>query len=543
MEDKRWRVLIADDEPKVCALIQYLIPWEELGLELAAVVSNGLEAMDVLKEKPVDIVITDARMPECDGIELIKWCHQRKMQLKYMVISGYRHFEYAHGALQYGVDYYLLKPINQKELIQSLREIVGQLEQELTEKKTNIEMQNQMLRDRDKLRRHFIGSYIFDGRQFCQREIQSVEEINEEYQMHFADGIYQAVFIKLDNARNMGVNIEKLLGKIKTVAEELLKDFGNENVGTMLHSGVIFLMNYPVEKEALFHRLVEVLYEEIEKLLDIFEKLQVTIGISCREDSIRNINRCIVTAGEAIKFRIHLQNKNIIFYEKYKYEVMPTENIWTAERKKMLESFIRIGNREGLKKLIFECRFELHQRKNISPVMIYAVIQEMSITTMHIFEETLEEAGEKHTMFGQFDEAMDLAMSEEMLWEALETLFDKCIETIASEMQRQQTKPIRMVKEYIDSHYNEAITLEMAAEKAGLSANYVSAIFRKETGVNFSDYITARRMDAATELLRKTDLSIGEIAERVGYTDVKHFSKLCKKTLGMKPSEYRKLYS
>ena len=129
MEDKRWRVLIADDEPKVCALIQYLIPWEELGLELAAVVSNGLEAMDVLKEKPVDIVITDARMPECDGIELIKWCHQRKMQLKYMVSSGYRHFEYAHGALQYGVDYYLLKPINQKELIQSLREIVGQLEQ------------------------------------------------------------------------------------------------------------------------------------------------------------------------------------------------------------------------------------------------------------------------------------------------------------------------------------------------------------------------------------------------------------------------------
>ena len=83
----------------------------------------------------------------------------------------------------------------------------------------------------------------------------------------------------------------------------------------------------------------------------------------------------------------------------------------------------------------------------------------------------------------------------------------------------------------------------MAAETAGLSANYVSAIFRKETGVNFSDYITARRMDAATELLRKTELRIGEIAERVGYTDVKHFSKLCKKTLGMKPSEYRKLYS
>lgn len=64
MEKKKWQVLIADDEPKVCALIQYLIPWDELGIELAAVVSNGLEAIEVVKEKPVDIVITDARMPE-----------------------------------------------------------------------------------------------------------------------------------------------------------------------------------------------------------------------------------------------------------------------------------------------------------------------------------------------------------------------------------------------------------------------------------------------------------------------------------------------
>lgn len=506
-------------------------------------VSNGLEAIEVVKEKPVDIVITDARMPECDGIELIKWCHQKKMAMKFMVISGYRHFEYAHGALQYGVDYYLLKPINQKELIQSLKEIVGQLEQDLTTKRASAEMKNQMLRDRDRLRRHFIGSYIFDGRQFCEKEIGSVEEINEEYQMHFADGIYQAIFIKLDNAQNMGVNIEKLLEKIKNLAEEHMKDFGNERIGTMLHSGVILLMNYPETKESLFYQQVELLYEEIDKMLDIFEKIQVTIGISRREDSLFNIKRCIATAGEAIKFRIYQKNKSIIFYEKNSYEVIPFDVLWTDERRKMLESYIRMGNRDGLKKLIFECRFEVRQRRNLSPVMIYALVQEMGMTAMHAFEDVVEKNAENYMMFEAFNERMDSAMSEEVLWELLETLFAQCLETLTQELQRQQTKPIRMVKEYIDAHYNEAITLEIVAERVNLSANYVSAIFRKETGVTFSEYMTARRMDAATELLRKTDMSIGEIAEAVGYTDVKHFSKLCKKTLGMKPTEYRKLYS
>ena len=110
-------------------------------------------------------------------------------------------------------------------------------------------------------------------------------------------------------------------------------------------------------------------------------------------------------------------------------------------------------------------------------------------------------------------------------------------------MANQQTKPVRLLKTYIEEHYGEPISLDSAAEYVKLSPNYVSTIFKKETGVSFLEYLTTARLDAATEMLRKTDMSINEIAEKVGYADVKYFSKLCRKTLGMKPSEYRKLYS
>lgn len=110
-------------------------------------------------------------------------------------------------------------------------------------------------------------------------------------------------------------------------------------------------------------------------------------------------------------------------------------------------------------------------------------------------------------------------------------------------MKRQEIQPIRIVRQYVDEHYMEDISLDDVAEQVKLSKNYISTVFKKETGVNFSDYLTAKRVDEAADLLRKTNLSIAEVANRVGYNDVKYFSKLCKKKLGMKPSEYRKLYS
>lgn len=94
-------------------------------------------------------------------IQTFEWCHQQHLNLKYIVFSGYRHFEYVHGALQYGVDAYLLKPISQRELTDSLKKLVKALEEE---QYSFQKLKNECQRDRDKLRRHFINSYIFDGR-------------------------------------------------------------------------------------------------------------------------------------------------------------------------------------------------------------------------------------------------------------------------------------------------------------------------------------------------------------------------------------------
>lgn len=537
-----WNVLIVDDEKKVCELIKHMIPWEALRLQLVATAYNGLEAKEILKRESVDIVITDARMPECDGIQLVKWCHQQKKTIRYIVISGYRHFEYAHGALQYGVDAYLLKPINQSELIQSLQMIIEKLEQKRQEISNNEEMQQRMLRNREHLRKHFIGSYIFDGQRFCKKEIDSVDLVNEEFQLQFLTGVYRAIFIKVDNTKNTGYKIEKLLNKMCQITEAYLAEFCNEVLVTNVYSGTVAFFNYSLETEPVIIEKIEFLYQEIEKIIDIFEGLYLTLGVGTKETYIQKIHTCVVTATDAVKYRI-VVHKGIIEYDKYQYEMLPVESVWTLARQNLLENYMCTSNVDGIRKMIFDLKLEYSCKRNLSPVLLYDILQEIYEFSGNIFSSEVEEKADEDMMCKAYEESVDRAVTENMLWESILDFLLKCTAKIDVGRQCQQTKPIRMVKEYIDQHYMENITLETVAGEVNLTANYISAIFRREEGVNFLDYITAKRIEKASYLLRKSDLSMTMILEKVGYTSVKYFSRLFKKTLGMKPSEYRKLYS
>ena len=115
------KVIIADDEERVCRLVQVLADWEALGMEVAGTASNGLEALELVKKIRPDILITDIRMPGCYGLELIQHAKEELPQLEIVIISGYAHFEYAQSAIKHGVGDYLLKPIQKQELMATLK--------------------------------------------------------------------------------------------------------------------------------------------------------------------------------------------------------------------------------------------------------------------------------------------------------------------------------------------------------------------------------------------------------------------------------------
>lgn len=124
------RLLIAEDELWLRKRLVSTIDWSSYGISEVYEAEDGGEALEIaLKEKP-DIVITDIRMPELSGIDLMKKLNENSIFSKMIVVSGYDDFEYAQGALRMGAINYLLKPVDEEELLDSVKRCVEELKKE-----------------------------------------------------------------------------------------------------------------------------------------------------------------------------------------------------------------------------------------------------------------------------------------------------------------------------------------------------------------------------------------------------------------------------
>lgn len=144
------KVLIVDDEPLICRGLRAMIPWQQLDLELSGTASNGEEAFRIIRETKPDLVITDIRMPVMDGLELIANCSKAKLSLHFILLTGYKEFEYAKKAMYYGVKQYILKPTDPELLQKALEEESREILSEQKERQENSRLRLSYEKVRDK---------------------------------------------------------------------------------------------------------------------------------------------------------------------------------------------------------------------------------------------------------------------------------------------------------------------------------------------------------------------------------------------------------
>lgn len=128
--DYKYKLIVADDEDKVCKLICNVIDWDVLDVEIVDTANTGYEAYDKIRKYRPDIVLTDIKMPGLDGIELIEKVKNDGIETSFVIISGFRQFEYAKSAFKFDVCDYILKPIDEKELYNTIKRVIGKIEQQ-----------------------------------------------------------------------------------------------------------------------------------------------------------------------------------------------------------------------------------------------------------------------------------------------------------------------------------------------------------------------------------------------------------------------------
>lgn len=188
MQSKKWHVLIVDDEFRIGTLIKKLIHWDELNLDCMAVVDNGGTAFEIIQsESCPNVVITDIRMPKINGLELIIMTKELQKDMKFIVISGYKEFEYAHQALKYGVEDYLLKPVSEDELNHVLKKISEELSASWQSEQEQRAFKETVSESRHIIKRDFLKNII---------ETEEPEVVDDR--VEFQGEIYRGIDIKLD---------------------------------------------------------------------------------------------------------------------------------------------------------------------------------------------------------------------------------------------------------------------------------------------------------------------------------------------------------
>jgi len=122
-----YKVLIADDEPFVRMGLEKMIDWQQFGCLVCGVAENGAEGLDIIKKEKPEIIFTDIKMPEMDGLSMLREAKKILPHSKVIMLTGYREFDYVHEALQLGAFDFLLKPSNMNNINATLSRAVSEL--------------------------------------------------------------------------------------------------------------------------------------------------------------------------------------------------------------------------------------------------------------------------------------------------------------------------------------------------------------------------------------------------------------------------------
>ena len=536
--DSMIKVLIADDESRVCSLIKNLVNWQDTGMEVVGIAHNGLEALDLISKLSIDLVVTDVRMPGCDGLDLISRAKQISPNLEFIIISGYRQFEYAQSAIKYGVSDYLLKPIKKDELTATLQKM--QQKNMMKSQQISKEEILKMRIESDTARLHdgFFDDCFFDdtNTQF------DLDKLNAKYRLSLANGIFTAFIVKIDCKSGIfdGDEIKVLSEKAIDIMDSL-RNKCCECQFYLKGSRIYGLANYTPESSAAVDKAFKFVMDRLLAGRAAFANTEFTVCIGSAHDDISAL-RCSVRDAEAtVGYRLTTMGGRVICFDKTMCGLGYDDRI-ISDLNRAMTAAAEVLDIAKLERAIDNFSYTLGSDKSIVGGEIFDAVCRGYNRFLVMLENMQMVSGNELTT-EKFVRIADLCPDAQSLMRCFKQSACRLIENLSESRETQESKPIRVAKDYILNNYMNPISLEQVSDLVGFSTSYFSTFFKKKCGVNFLEYLSGIRISKAKELLRDTNLSVADICEQVGYTDIKHFSATFKKIIGIKPTEFRRLYS
>jgi YesN/AraC family two-component response regulator len=479
------RVLVVEDEKLIRQGIATMI--KRCGVPVGEVLecANGLQALDILKEKEIDVMFTDIRMPKMNGMELVDAMQDLDRVPLTIAVSGYDDFSYAVEMMRHGVREYILKPVERDKL----RQVMEKMEEEIARKK-DVEQKTEhlgrklityILTDKDesddnlKMLDQRIKSDVGDEFRvlICARDDEIESDISGSVSLSEIDGC--DVFI---------------LGKEKF--DEIFSKYRDEEKGFISTAGISDGYTDAVDLKKA--------YRQAKKRK---ETAFFTESLICRDEDIIKVPEMLLENGKK------LSEKQAV---SARVQLIGTDRTETLEKE--WNGFFIAAER---------CQIDSDDFGN-------------AIATF--FEEF--ERVYRHELPANLSRPFSFASLTDFKEQFLEMVFEENSSFMERASEDQTEKKMATAVKYIRENYASDLNMAVVSNEVSMNYSLFSSAFKNYTGTNFVSYVKELRMNEAKRLLSETDLRVNEIALKVGYDNDKHFMKTFKAVVGVSPSEYRK---
>lgn len=496
------KVVIVEDNPTTVLSLVKTIDWDVMKCEVAGTAGDGESGGVMIRQLKPDIVLTDIRMPVKSGLDMIADVREDVPDCRFVIITGYDEFQYASQAIKLGVFDYLLKPIDNEEVMRTVRRAAAvtrrQMENDVAlEQAENLKMRAQLLTllTNDSQRGQGVHELLAGaGLQFHTYYIMALQQTEERF---FSQAVLNRVEAVLARRRMRTVTL-------------LLYDLA-----------VIFVPRGDDGKG--WHE------EATELACDLFDELvnPVRIGVSGLGQSSHAIRQAYLQARRALwEAALRKGNRACVFYEDQGDGPVGQEHIADTQRQ-IDELIARAELTDGFAAEAARALAEQSGRQ-------YSNLRAMMF---------LYTTGLRRRFGLSADEELDAVMSG--IWfVSTEEDVRLCLKELNEAFLRRMDMPkqsllTRNALQYINLHAIEGIQLNDVADKLCVSANYLSALIRKETGVTFHEHMLEARMNVARSMLADPRILVEEVARAVGYGNYISFYNAFKRIEHMTPTEYR----
>jgi two-component system response regulator YesN len=538
-----YKILVVDDEPRVSTGIRNFLLESDLNISHVETALNGYEAIDYLRMDHYDLVLTDIQMGRMSGIELMETIYMEQLHLPVIVISAHEKFEFAKKSLKFGARDYLIKPVEEDELLRAVRQVLQEEEQfgkqSLEQTSQRTEEDRAGLSRRNELLMELVTEKNLNFNDY--------DELLAELKPSSEDAYFGMLSIRLDldiggfSNRQIKLNDRKLLkyGAVNIIEESLqewnglvFNGYGNELVA------MVQIHDYQSSGQQLQRQnQLQFIGQLVTKNVKQYLNIESAVGLSTLSPNVLMLPKLMGEAGTAIEWRKLHPEQSVFYFD----DIASQHNLNIVEWMKKVDDYMMLlksASRDPASidpSMIFEQLLKYGQTEELFNSCFGMLVYRM-------YGLLLEYGHSQAISLHRFDPSVYFRVSDsDARRESLNMYTLEVVEQLHEMVKDRDKSILSRIIVYIRQNYrNPELKIQDIANEVNFSTAYLGNLFKKEMQKNLWDYVTEQRLEEAKRLLASTGKKRYVVAYEVGYESPEHFSRMFKRYVGISPAEFRK---